>query len=1553
MAAGSTPTSGQVLGVYDTSSGRPTLVGGSAYNPATDTSRAPVSTGYYVSGKPVSQAEFQQAKIAEQARVQHIQPVQPTQPTQTSGWAKSGEGVYIYQGKAGPGDVLKPPPGYSVTTNVQGQVIALPTGKDISTGGPLPDVRMVPGKTGFTYVGMSEGAYAKYGEALKLGYLPSQGIVATKISEGKVLGMTYPYISEYTTTPGKWEVPYNLGGGVIVSGGVAQKIDIMQREYPGGYKQVGTTTGGSTFLDIFKGPTKPSEKIYENVYGEKFVSYTEPFLKQTEFLPYTKWNVFATQNKVMGAIGDFFVGVGQSASRGLFATAQKIALTSYELRETMRIKLGGKVPSGAAYEEGRFLYKPTSMDYLQMNTQLQKTGYGKFLQAHPKWTGGIAGVQYNIQTPFYKHPDIQTYALLEAFALIGPFSQGATSTATIVRAGMLSASTALTGWQAYQTYKYPSVANIVATGIMGIPTGAEWYLFGKAATLPKPAEIRIEAIGEPRGRILTETERGRYAEELKRGGKIPTDVLGILLKKPGEIVVEYTGGYKSVALTKEGIPIPKISIPETQVKAIAIGGYEGTRILGFVRTESPVSYFSAQLKTLADTKMMYDFQQRIAGTLQLYPIGREPIPSPFTFKAKLAAGLLPEDILRAKPPERIVYALAKGDYPIKIGGFGRTRNIPIVAESVSRVSIPFRWPPAEAPRIRMGEILHIYPKEFLTPKLTGLMERAFGRTRTTLMLEQGAKTFWIGTGRGIGEYTRGKPILEIPIKYVPKEFLQKHLLGIARQTEGRYTQRGYLWEKTMNKIMSGTSSGIARVYDVFGIEPRWLPFSYRAALKNIYGTQYYAKTALPEIPEITMPKEFGAGERATLRHELQHQVFALQQTMGEKLPFKVQEIIKDMWKIQKQKLIESYVGKTLTGKTILWHELPKGAQAVKLAEWEDMFKMGKKGKAPVPAGMMGPARELGWGPYLHYHYKPAQFTEELLSNIAGYFPGELFNKPTTPTTRWMARMWKEIGVTELTKLKQTQMPYYSKYPYYVKPFYPKALGTRWTAEILTQKFRLYGQLKGVELSLKFFGGRVPETILMPQISGRAATEFLQKYKIPADQIPKQIWTIVEVGLAKPAKHLGYGFITQNLWLEMTKRGKLELYSTFQTGTFGNMLDKKVSSVISGFEKSIVLPQRPGEPITTISTATARIPDIVALLGMPKELKAMGISKYFPEGIPKPVLTFGKGELTPREIIKAIGKPKPSAPFTTIEIGELMKNLEKSKPAPPLKQPATIMPPLTDIKDIASRISKEQKKGSPYENIISENAEKYGKLQPGTTINLNVRELPAELKIGERAKSELPMLNIPPEALRHIVSELYPSVPIGAESVMLEVVRKTTVEPILRGVGIERDITKMQLFKSVMFPKVMRETKIFTEVQPMEEVMTKTKIITGQGQMQQQMQQQVQIQQQKTITETITIGRVITPVPPISPITPVPSPKIPFIPPFPIMFPSLSEIGTARKRKKGKGRKYRYIPSYEALVFKLPGKQIKGPLTGLELRGIPKGFRWGIGTSRVGWKGMKW
>ena len=71
-----------------------------------------------------------------------------------------------------------------------------------------------------------------------------------------------------------------------------------------------------------------------------------------------------------------------------------------------------------------------------------------------------------------------------------------------------------------------------------------------------------------------------------------------------------------------------------------------------------------------------------------------------------------------------------------------------------------------------------------------------------------------------------------------------------------------------------------------------------------------------------------------------------------------------------------------------------------------------------------------------------------------------------------------------------------------------------------------------------------------------------------------------------------------------------------------------------------------------------------------------------------------------------------------------------------------------------------------------------------------------------------------------------------------------------------------------------------------------------------------------------------------------------IPPF---IPSFDFSGSLGKRfYKGKQRK-KYQPSYEAMVFKIFGKQPKGLETGARLRPIPKGYSFAFKTSPIQFK----
>lgn len=101
--------------------------------------------------------------------------------------------------------------------------------------------------------------------------------------------------------------------------------------------------------------------------------------------------------------------------------------------------------------------------------------------------------------------------------------------------------------------------------------------------------------------------------------------------------------------------------------------------------------------------------------------------------------------------------------------------------------------------------------------------------------------------------------------------------------------------------------------------------------------------------------------------------------------------------------------------------------------------------------------------------------------------------------------------------------------------------------------------------------------------------------------------------------------------------------------------------------------------------------------------------------------------------------------------------------------------------------------------------------------------------------------------------------------------------------------------------------------------------------------QVSRQSTKTITTTTTV--TTTPTVPISPPT-FDFPPVSTVTPFPLLLKPFAGFSTgARSRKiKGKKRRGKYTPSYEALVFNIKGKQPK-KITGLEVRPIPKGFTW--------------
>lgn len=92
------------------------------------------------------------------------------------------------------------------------------------------------------------------------------------------------------------------------------------------------------------------------------------------------------------------------------------------------------------------------------------------------------------------------------------------------------------------------------------------------------------------------------------------------------------------------------------------------------------------------------------------------------------------------------------------------------------------------------------------------------------------------------------------------------------------------------------------------------------------------------------------------------------------------------------------------------------------------------------------------------------------------------------------------------------------------------------------------------------------------------------------------------------------------------------------------------------------------------------------------------------------------------------------------------------------------------------------------------------------------------------------------------------------------------------------------------------------------------------------------------------GAVTTP--PVTTTYGLPEPYVPFIPPFklPKLFGGLGNLGT--KTYKGKSR-YKYTPSYEALTGFAKGKTTKRKgFTGLEVRGIPKGFTWAYKSPKL-------
>lgn len=90
----------------------------------------------------------------------------------------------------------------------------------------------------------------------------------------------------------------------------------------------------------------------------------------------------------------------------------------------------------------------------------------------------------------------------------------------------------------------------------------------------------------------------------------------------------------------------------------------------------------------------------------------------------------------------------------------------------------------------------------------------------------------------------------------------------------------------------------------------------------------------------------------------------------------------------------------------------------------------------------------------------------------------------------------------------------------------------------------------------------------------------------------------------------------------------------------------------------------------------------------------------------------------------------------------------------------------------------------------------------------------------------------------------------------------------------------------------------------------------------------------TITTQTTTPKFTNPTPNItSNINITPKFDIPIVP----WFPSGSlDFGGSSKRKRGK-RRYKYTPSYEALIFNIKGKMPKGTETGARIRPITKGY----------------
>ena len=99
---------------------------------------------------------------------------------------------------------------------------------------------------------------------------------------------------------------------------------------------------------------------------------------------------------------------------------------------------------------------------------------------------------------------------------------------------------------------------------------------------------------------------------------------------------------------------------------------------------------------------------------------------------------------------------------------------------------------------------------------------------------------------------------------------------------------------------------------------------------------------------------------------------------------------------------------------------------------------------------------------------------------------------------------------------------------------------------------------------------------------------------------------------------------------------------------------------------------------------------------------------------------------------------------------------------------------------------------------------------------------------------------------------------------------------------------------------------------------------------------------------ITIPQLVNP--PSSPNIFSPSPNTTntsntfFIPPFKLPPGFGEDIGSRPIR--GKKRRSKYTPSFDALLFNIRGKQPKGIETGLRTRPIPKGYKWSFGRLRL-------